>query len=278
MFIIRYIGRVKARHATLQARHNRIKIATPTTLRLLIFARHFQRFPSFALNKRQPTMSYYHGHPERMPKDFRQYLQHQRVVQAQLPPLQKNHPGPLSITISPEEREVIKVNNYSASELKNACDDALKRYLSRPVLFKQIHLHTDVRLALGWAGVFTAAATGLYGWKTDFEKSKPGVWVGFILYLVLTSLQTLYSYFVEGDTIFVGRRKTFSKRIITERITISSRTLPSTSGGKSLLAKGRTHEAKEYSAFFDEKGVMAQEVFERWIGELVEAVMEGNGA
>ncbi|KAG1722386.1 hypothetical protein EDB19DRAFT_1958338 [Suillus lakei] len=99
--------------------------------------------------------------------------------------------------------------------------------------------------------------------------------------------KTLYSYFVEGDTIFVGRRKTFSKRIITEQITISSRTLPvlssklslklsstnspsyslsinyvqSTSGGKSLLTKGRTHEAKEYSAFFDEKGMMAQEVF-----------------
>lgn len=95
-----------------------------------------------------------------------------------------------------------------------------------------------------------------------------------------------------------------SLQIITERITISSGTLPvpssklslkpsptnspsyslsinyvqSTSGGKSLLAKGRTHESKEYSAFFDEKGVMAQEVFERWIGELVEAVMEGKGA
>ena len=32
-------------------------------------------------------------------------------------------------------------------------------------------------------------------------------------YLVLTALQTLYSYFVEGDTIFVGRRKTLSKRV-----------------------------------------------------------------
>lgn len=32
-------------------------------------------------------------------------------------------------------------------------------------------------------------------------------------YLILTSLQTLYSYFVEGDTIFVGRRKTFAKRV-----------------------------------------------------------------
>ncbi|KIJ61591.1 hypothetical protein HYDPIDRAFT_115748 [Hydnomerulius pinastri MD-312] len=211
-------------------------------------------------------------------------------------------PGPLSIPVAPEERDTVKVNNASATDLKNACDDALKRYLSRPNLFKQIHLHTDVRLTLGWAGVLVAAATGLYGWKVDFEQSKPGVWAGFILYVVLTTLQTLYAYFVEGDIIFVGRRKSFSKRIITERITLSSRTLPapsassqaspansplyslnitylqSTSGGKSLLAKNRALGSKEYSAFFDEKGTMAQESFERWVGELVEGAMEGKGA
>ncbi|KAF9233423.1 microsomal signal peptidase 25 kDa subunit-domain-containing protein [Melanogaster broomeanus] len=211
-------------------------------------------------------------------------------------------PGPLSIVVTPEERDVIKVNNASVTDLKNACDDALKRYLSRPNLFKQIHLHTDVRLALGWAGVIVAGATGLYGWKVDFEQSKPGVWAGFILYVILTTLQTLYAYFVEGDIIFVGRRKTFSKRIITERVTISSRTIPvsssssqpspanapsyslnitylqSTSGGKSLLAKNRAQGSMEYSAFFDEKGLMVQELFERWIGELVEGAMEGKGA
>ncbi|KAF8547035.1 hypothetical protein OG21DRAFT_1501738 [Imleria badia] len=210
-------------------------------------------------------------------------------------------PGPLSIPVSAEERDTIKVNNANATDLKNACDDALKRYLSRPNLFKQIHLHTDVRLTLGWAGVLVAVATGLYGWKVEFEQAKPGVWAGFIIYVVLTSLQALYAYFVEGDIVFVGRRKTFSKRIITERVTISSRTLPvsapsqassanapsyslnityvqSTSGGKSLLAKNRAQGSKEYSAFFDDKGVMVQEVFERWVGELVEGTMEGKAA
>jgi signal peptidase complex subunit 2 len=57
------------------------------------------------------------------------------------------------------------------------------QYLSRPNLFKQIHLHTDVRLTLGWAGVVVAAATGLYGWKVDFEQSKPVVWAGFIMHV-----------------------------------------------------------------------------------------------
>lgn len=54
--------------------------------------------------------------------------------------------------------------------------------------------------------------------------------------------------------------------------------MQSTSGGKSLLAKNRAQGSKEYSAFFDENGVMVQEVFERWVGELVEGTMEGKAA
>jgi len=141
--------------------------------------------------------------------------------------------------------------------------------------------------------VFVAAGTALYGYKVEFEKSKPVVWVGLLLYIALTTIQTLYAYFVEGEIVFVGKRKTFSKRIITERITISSTTKPvkktnppeyslllhyvrSTSGGKSLLAKGKTQASKEYNAFFDEQGTLDQEVFERWVGELVEQTMEGK--
>jgi signal peptidase complex subunit 2 len=55
------------------------------------------------------------------------------------------------------------------------------QFLSRPDLFNQIYTHTDVRLGLGWASVFVAAGTGLYGYKIDFEKSKPVVWAGLIL-------------------------------------------------------------------------------------------------
>jgi hypothetical protein len=51
-------------------------------------------------------------------------------------------PGPLSTTISPEEREIIKVNNYSVSELKNACDDALKRVRS----FNESKLTTNAHI------------------------------------------------------------------------------------------------------------------------------------
>ena len=115
--------------------------------------------------------------------------------------------------------------------LKKFVDTNLQ-FLSRPDLFKQQYLHTDVRLALGWAGVGVALFTGLYGWKVEFEKSKPVVGVGLIVcvvstypyhnnvdnscvsrYFLLTAIQTLYAYFIEGDIIFVGKRKTFSKRV-----------------------------------------------------------------
>jgi len=209
--------------------------------------------------------------------------------------------GPLSV-VSSQYRDVIKVNTANVTELKNACDDAVKRHLSRPELFKQIHMHTDVRLGLGWLAVFVAAGTALYGYKVEFEQSKPLVSIGLVVYIILTVAQMLYAYFIEGSTIFVGKRKTFSKRIISERIQLNSRTLPissstlsttpspanspsyqlsisyvrSTNGGKSLLAKGRTKASRSYSAFFDEKGTMNQAIFERWVGELVEQGMDGK--
>ncbi|OCH89328.1 hypothetical protein OBBRIDRAFT_756696 [Obba rivulosa] len=202
------------------------------------------------------------------------------------------HPG-LNLAPSAMAREEVKVNNASATDMKHACDDALKRFLSRPELFKQIHTHTDVRLALGWASVLVSAGTGFYGYKVEFEKSKPVIWAGLILYILLTVAQALYAYFVEGDVVFVGKRKTFDKRIVTERITVSSKTIPSTpsapcpsyalslsyvrsaSGGKTLLGKGRAGAERPHNAFFDAQGVMDQEGFERWVGGIVGRVMQG---
>jgi len=85
------------------------------------------------------------------------------------------------------------------------------------------------------------------------------------------------------------------KRIVTERITLSSTTEPadrqkppayslsvsylrSTNGGKSLLARGKTRDAQPYNQFFDEAGVMHQENFEAWVGKLVEEGMEGKAS
>ncbi|KAJ8693730.1 hypothetical protein PTI98_008701 [Pleurotus ostreatus] len=242
--------------------------------------------------------------------------------------------GPLSIVVPASEREVIKVNNANLTDLKNACDDAVKRYLSRPDLFKQIHQHTDVRLAFGWSSVFVAAGTALYGYKVEFETSKPVVWAGLILcvsHLCLCGERGLtcwtdisfsppckhctptsskgISYLLASEKHFLsGSVESYTPsataypyplhcdlQIVTERITLSSKTTPSkpsspptyslsvayvrsTNGGKSLLARGKMQNAKSYGGFFDETGVMNQEIFEEWVGSLVEQAMEGKTA
>lgn len=68
-------------------------------------------------------------------------------------------------------------------------------------------MHTDVRLALGWAGVGVALFTGLYGWKVEFEKSKPVVGVGLVVYVVSTypyhnnvDNSCVQIFFIDGDT------------------------------------------------------------------------------
>ncbi|CCM00240.1 uncharacterized protein FIBRA_02269 [Fibroporia radiculosa] len=204
--------------------------------------------------------------------------------------------GVLATALAPslEHREEVKSLSLPVpSKLLSLGGAGRSPFLSRPDLFKQIYTHTDVRLALGWASVFVAAGTALYGYKIAFERSKPVVWAGLILYVLLTTIQTLYAYFVEGDIVFVGKRKTFDKRIVTERITLTSTTTPSTpssppayalgltyvrstSGGKSLLGRGRSKGERGYNTFFDEQGVMDQDGFERWVGEMVGRVMESK--
>lgn len=44
-------------------------------------------------------------------------------------------------------------------------------------------------------------------------------------YLVLSTALTAYIYFVEGQTIFIGKRKTYAKRVETEHIRVESRTV-----------------------------------------------------
>ncbi|GAA5884018.1 hypothetical protein JCM6882_002104 [Rhodosporidiobolus microsporus] len=123
-----------------------------------------------------------------------------------------------------EKREpVVKVNTANLSELKNAVDDVVKEFFSHTShRFSRSFMHEDVRLTLGWSAVAVAAATGYYGYKTEFHESKGWVGVGVIVYVVLNTLLALYVAYFEQNTIFVGKRRTFASRISTEHLTLSS--------------------------------------------------------
>jgi signal peptidase complex subunit 2 len=193
--------------------------------------------------------------------------------------------------------------------------------LSQPQFFQQQHIHTDVRLALGYLSVLVAGATGLYGWKVEFEKSKMLVRIGVVMYvhqtlrrgheLTLTlqlfcsdcSANDLYCILAKGCGIsrkakdvraagvyswtgMQANRVADSLQIETERLTVSSKTLPSSTttppqysleleylhsanGGKAVLKHGRQLGSRGYNTFFDAQGNMLLEVFDRWVESLV---------
>ncbi|KAG8821772.1 hypothetical protein FRC19_007284 [Serendipita sp. 401] len=206
-------------------------------------------------------------------------------------------PPPLSE--SPEEVKVS--NNANATELKLACDDALRRYIARPdTSFRTVNRHTDVKLALGWAGVLIAGLTAAYGYKVEFEKSKPAMWVGVVLYVILSGAQTLYAYLIEGDTVFVGKRKTYAKRVESERIRVDAKSIsaqpskavsstpsatnaPSyqlsmsyvrtTNSGKTVIHMGKERVEASYATFFDSEGRMDIAKFESWVSSAMGRVM-----
>jgi signal peptidase complex subunit 2 len=82
-----------------------------------------------------------------------------------------------------------------------------------------------------------------------------------------------------------------SFKIVTERITLGTRTQPSTpenppaysltlkyrhstNAGKSLLNRGESSESRPYTAFFDEQGILDHDCFETLVREIVGRVME----
>lgn len=124
--------------------------------------------------------------------------------------------------------------------------------------------------------------------------------------MLLSSAQTLYAYFIEQNIVFEGKRKTLQRRvrpcrppcsplahraqIETERITLASKTLPSsattppkyelavsyvhsTNSGKLLLGRARERAEQPYTAFFDASGTMDQDRFDAWLHELVGRAM-----
>jgi len=197
---------------------------------------------------------------------------------------------PTAVVVLPDY-EPVKINNAHLREIKDALDDAIKRMLTRPDQFKQNHMHTDVKLALGWGAVLAAGATGLYGYLVEFEKSKIGVAVGVALYMILSTLQYLYQWFVEKDVIFVGKRRSVAGRIETERLILTSKLNPkprtnptytltlsykrTTNGGKTLLHSASPKPMVEtpVARWFDKEGNMDVPGFEAWVGDLVAGAM-----
>ncbi|KAI9677899.1 MAG: hypothetical protein M1829_002396 [Trizodia sp. TS-e1964] len=96
-----------------------------------------------------------------------------------------------------------KIAVYSLPELKNTTDDALPNYLNS-IKFKQSHIYTDVRLALGYTAAAIAGATFYLDFTIGFEKTKTLTLYAVIVYFILNSALTYWIWAVESGKVYVG--------------------------------------------------------------------------
>ncbi|CED84763.1 SPCS2, SPC2 [Phaffia rhodozyma] len=195
------------------------------------------------------------------------------------------------------DSELVRINAANLSQAKLAFDDTLREVLvAPPHAYTQSLRHTDLKLLLGWSACLIALGTSGWAYRHSWEESKGPLKIAVVLYAILSTISYLYTYFIQGQKIFVGKRKTLTDgRIETSIITVSTSTklspkperiplynislssLTSTNAGKSLLSRIENEGSKSIGAFVSADGVVDRVELESWLNGLLEG-KEGKSA
>jgi signal peptidase complex subunit 2 len=180
--------------------------------------------------------------------------------------------------------EPVKVNNGNETELKNAIDDHIKKYLTTSLSFVQNHTHTDVKLVLGYVACIFAGVASWYGYVNSFEDSKPLTTICVAAYFGLNTVALLYGMFAEKDALFVGR-KAVSGEIIridanlkrySDKYSLTFHRLPNTTDAKEPKVTGKKpaqhNLTRSFGAWFDEDGVLVEKALEKDLKEGLETI------
>ncbi|KAF2400379.1 hypothetical protein EJ06DRAFT_556697 [Trichodelitschia bisporula] len=144
-----------------------------------------------------------------------------------------------------------KISVYSVPDLKNTSDDALPNYLTS-LKFKQSHIYTDVRLALGYTAVVISGVLFYADWKLGWDKTKFWTLWAVLAYFAINTALTYWIWFVENGITFVGERNGV-------KLVIST----STKKHDPIYNVTARYTVKDGSKFV-EKEVKAKAPFTRW--------------
>ncbi|KAI9253493.1 signal peptidase complex subunit 2, partial [Phascolomyces articulosus] len=70
--------------------------------------------------------------------------------------------------------------------------------------YSEGHLHTDIKLLLGYSSCVLAGGAFLFEYYTSFQEAKPILLCSVIVFWILQACSWAYSVFVEQNEIFVG--------------------------------------------------------------------------
>jgi len=149
-----------------------------------------------------------------------------------------------------------RISVHNLADLKNTSDDALPNYLNS-LKFKQDHILTDTRLALGYGAFFLAAACFGWDYKFGFDNTKlyTGVAVG--VYALLNAVLTYWITMVEKGIVYQaktpdGGRITISTST-TKNVPVYNMTIATTPKG-SKTPTSTVEIKRSFTEWFDSAG------------------------
>jgi signal peptidase complex subunit 2 len=92
------------------------------------------------------------------------------------------------------------------------------KYYGKEQKFVQSHVHTDMKLFLGYVSCIIAGGSFYYEYTTGFRESINVTTISVIVFWILQSIAFAYSYFIEKNEIFMGTQYSHGRPSATLRI------------------------------------------------------------
>ncbi|CAF0832704.1 unnamed protein product [Adineta steineri] len=159
----------------------------------------------------------------------------------------------------------IKVNKWESNAVKNALDDACKKYFKETLNFTEDYKLMDGRLYISFIACLFSGYALVYDWLNPFPKSRSVLILCVIAYFILMGILTFYMQFIERSKFYTGKLVDRTGLDPVSRCTVSSKlkkyddkynlTLEY-NDGKDKTTKSTQTLLTSVGNYFDENGVL----------------------
>lgn len=161
--------------------------------------------------------------------------------------------------------DIITVDKWDAGQVKNVLDETAKQILLQHFAYDESNLLVDIRLFLCALPVASAFFALIYDFLHPFPESAPVLRVCVYAYIVLIVILTIYSAFVESNTILIAYKRSSPKSKTRTKVKLLSKMKRFDDQYTLILErpKNKSSWTKSVGNYFDENGVFVQDKFEQ---------------
>ncbi|CAF1641681.1 unnamed protein product [Adineta ricciae] len=110
-----------------------------------------------------------------------------------------------SVGTNDASNKPVKVNKWDTNAVKNALDDACKKYFKETLNYTEFYTLMDRRLYISFVACLFSLFALVYDWLNPFPKSRLVLIICAAAYFVLMGILTFYMQFIERGKFYTGK-------------------------------------------------------------------------